>query len=48
MVRRMCSSPLVEVLGSFAINALHEKSHVKYRVVRCITDIHVDTGCDSL
>ena len=26
---------------------LHEKSHVKYRVFRCVTGMHIDTGCDS-
>ena len=47
MVHRMCSSPLVEALGSFAINVLREKSHVKYWVVRCVTGMHADTECDS-
>ena len=31
MVRHTCLSPLVEVLGSFRINTLREKSHVKTR-----------------
>ena len=48
MVRYMCLSPLVEVLGSFGINGLHEKSCVKYRAIKCVTSMHVDMGCDSL
>ena len=44
MVRHTCSSPLVEVLGSFTINVLHEKSHVKYQVFRCVTGMCIDTG----
>ena len=48
MVHHMDKSPLVEVLGNFGINALREKSHVRFQVIRCVTGMHVDTGCDSL
>ena len=37
MVHHTCRSPLVEVLGSFASNALHEKSCEKYQVIRYVT-----------
>ena len=47
MVCHMCLSPLVEVLGSFTINALCEKSYLKYRVFKCATSMCIDTGCDS-
>ena len=36
MVRHMCQSPLLEVLGSFAINALCEKLRAKYPIVRLL------------
>ena len=48
MGRHKCLSPLVEVLGSFGINRLREKSYVKYRAIRCVTGMCVDMGCDSL
>ena len=47
MVRHTCLSLLVEVLGSFGINALLKKSGVKYRVIRYVTGMRIDTGCDS-
>ena len=40
-------SELQGPLGSFGINGLREKSHVKYRAIRCITSMHIDTGCNS-
>ena len=48
MVRHTCSSPLVEVLGSFGINGLRENSHVKYWAIRCVTGMRVDMGCDRI
>ena len=47
MVRHMYLSPLVEVLGSFGINGLRKKSRVKYRAIRCVTGMRIDTGCNS-
>ena len=48
MVRHTCLSPLLEVLGSFGINGLREKSRVKYRAIKCVTGMRVDTGYNSL
>ena len=47
MVRHTCLSPLVEVLGSFGISGLREKSHVKYWAIRCVTGMRIDMGCNS-
>ena len=40
----MGKSPLVEVLGSPLVMHLCEKSHEKYRVVKYVPSMHVDTG----
>ena len=43
----MDKSPLVEVLGSFASNAVMRKLHVKYQVMKYGISMHIDMGIKS-
>ena len=44
MVHHTDIYPLVEVLGSFASNAVTRKSHVEYQAVNYSNSMCVDTG----